>query len=242
MPARCRRDLTSPLLPPILDVTTSRHQFDAPCEEEVPLAPSTTADYSARVARLDLAPTHRQPGPLRLLLATAVSLAGSLGVDAALVAIGTRAFPSTAGYTHFRFSDYAKLTVIGVMVACVAWPVVTRISWAPRWLFLRLAILVTLLLWLPDLYILKNGQPAKAVAILMVMHLAIALVTYNALVRIAAVQPPGQRARHAAPLALAPGTCPTTRKVTGAGHPSDPQGRSKNQPADSRPGVTPEWT
>jgi hypothetical protein len=44
---------------------------------------------------------------------------------------------------------------------------------------------VTLVLFLPDLYILKQGQPAKAVAVLMLMHLAIALVTYNALVRLA---------------------------------------------------------
>jgi hypothetical protein len=72
-----------------------------------------------------------------------------------------------------------------VIIASVAWPVTTRITSAPRWMFFRMAILVTLVLWLPDLYILDRGQPAKAVAVLMVMHLAIALVTYNALVRIA---------------------------------------------------------
>jgi hypothetical protein len=44
---------------------------------------------------------------------------------------------------------------------------------------------VTLVLWLPDIYILHQGQSAKAVAVLMTMHLAVALVTYNALVRIA---------------------------------------------------------
>ena len=104
---------------------------------------------------------------------------------------------STQGYVHFRFSDYAKLTVIGVVIACAAWPMVTRISSAPRWLFFRLAILVTLFLWLPDLSILYNGQPPKAVAILMLMHLAIALVAYNALVRIAAVRPSARRAHHA---------------------------------------------
>ena len=122
-------------------------------------------------------------------LATAISLAGSLGVDAALVAIGMAVFPSTKGYVHFQFHDYARLTIIGVIIACAAWPIVTRISSAPRWLFFRLAILVTLVLWLPDLYILAKGQPAKAVAVLMCMHLAIALVTYNALVHIAPVRP-----------------------------------------------------
>jgi hypothetical protein len=52
-----------------------------------------------------------------------------------------------------------------------------------------MAVLVTLVLWLPDLYILVRGQPPRAVAVLMVMHLAIALITYNSLVRIAPVTP-----------------------------------------------------
>ncbi len=148
----------------------------------------TMIDRWLDLVKVDFAPRHRQPSTIRLLVATVVSLAGSLGVDAAIVAVGTAVFPSTKGYVHFQFHDYAKLTVIGVIIACIAWPIVTRISSAPRWLFFRLAILVTLVLWLPDVYILVKGQPAKAVAILMVMHLAIALVTYNALVHLAPVR------------------------------------------------------
>jgi Family of unknown function (DUF6069) len=128
---------------------------------------------------------HRQPRALRYVVATVVAVAASLGVDMLLVAIGVHLFPATKGYVHFRFSDYGKLTVIGVVGACIGWPVVTWISSSPRWLFFRLAILVTLVLWLPDLWILSQGQPAKAVLVLVVMHLAIAVVTYNALVRIA---------------------------------------------------------
>jgi hypothetical protein len=141
------------------------------------------------LVRVDLAPAHQQPSAVRVAIATAASLAGSLAADAILVVIGEAVFPSTKGYGHFQFSDYAKLTVIGVLIACVAWPVVTRISSAPRWLFFRMAILVTLVLWLPDLYILHGGAPSRAVAVLMVMHLAIALVTYNCLVHIAGVAP-----------------------------------------------------
>jgi hypothetical protein len=126
--------------------------------------------------KIDFAPKHRQPRLALILIATIVSVAGSLAADAILVAIGTRVFPSTVGYVHFRFS------------ACVGWPVVTRISSNPSWVFVRMAILVTLVLWLPDLYILAKGQPAKAVAVLMVMHLAIGVVTYNALVRIAPIK------------------------------------------------------
>ena len=146
-------------------------------------------DRALRLARVDFAPAHRQPSAARVAAASVISVAGSLAADAVLVAIGTVIFPSTKGYVHFRFSDYAKLTVIGVVIACLAWPVVTRISSAPRWLFLRMAVLVTLVLWLPDLYILASGEPLRAVAVLMVMHLAIAVVTYNCLVRIARVEP-----------------------------------------------------
>jgi len=125
----------------------------------------------------------------RILLATVAAVAGTLGADALLVVIGQAAFPGTRGYVHFQFPDYAKLTVIGVAIACAAWPVVTRISSDPRWLFFRMAILVTLVLWLPDVYILVRGQPADAVAVLFLMHLAIALVTYNLLVQLAPPRP-----------------------------------------------------
>ena len=145
-------------------------------------------DRGLRLARVDFAPAHRQPSGPRVVGALALSVAGSLAVDALLVALGEAVFPSTKGFGHFQFSDYAKLTVIGVVIACLAWPVVTRISSAPRWLFFRLAIAVTLVLWLPDLYILYQGESARAVAVLIVMHLAIALVTYNCLVRIAPVR------------------------------------------------------
>ncbi len=141
------------------------------------------------LSRLDFSPPHRPPSTTRVVVATLACTAGSLVADALLVLVGEAIFPGTKGYVHFRFSDYAKLTVIGVIIAGAAWPVVARLSSAPRWLFSRLAIMVTLLLWLPDLYILYQGQPARAVAVLMVMHLAIALVTYNLLVRAAPVRP-----------------------------------------------------
>jgi hypothetical protein len=154
----------------------------------------TPLQRSMALFRLDFTPTHRLPPAGRLILATLLSIAGSLAADAALIAIGTRVFPSTKGYVHFQFHDYATLTVIGVVIACVAWPVVVRISSAPRWLFFRLAILVTVVLLLPDVYILHQGQPARGVCFLMLMHLAIGLVTYNLLVRLA----PARRNRHAA--------------------------------------------
>jgi hypothetical protein len=138
---------------------------------------------------VDFPADHGQPRPLWWAVASAAALVGSLAADALLVAIGTAVFPATTGYPHFRFSDYGKLTVIGVIIACVAWPVVTFVSSTPRRLFFRLAVVVTVVLWAPDLWILGQGQPVRAVLVLMAMHLAIALLTYNALVHLAPPRP-----------------------------------------------------
>ena len=152
------------------------------------MATDVTLERLLGVLKVDFAPRHRQPSGARVVLATIVALVGSLAADALLVALGGAVFPSTKGYTHFQFSDYSKLTIIGVVIACVAWPIVTRISSAPRWLFFRLAIAVTFVLFLPDFYILKQGQPAKAVVVLLCIHVAIAFVTYNALVHLAPIR------------------------------------------------------
>jgi hypothetical protein len=164
----------------------------------LPVELPVPVERTLRQFRVDFEPEHEQPAIGLVLLATAAALAGSLLADAILVKIGEAVFPATKGYVHFRFSDYAKLTIIGVIIACVAWPIVTRMSSDPRWLFFRQAIAVTLVLFLPDLYLLYRGQPGDAVAVLMLMHLAIALVTYNALVHIARVRPAVTSRRHGA--------------------------------------------
>jgi hypothetical protein len=157
-------------------------------------------------AKVDFRPANRPPAWWRVGLATVLAIVGSLAADAALVALGKHVFPATKNFVHFQFHDYAKLTVIGVIIACAGWPIVTRISSAPRWLFFRLAIAVTLVLFLPDLWIWVRGEPGQGVCVLLAMHVAIALVTYNALVHVApvgpaldatsAAPPPGAPARH----------------------------------------------
>lgn len=141
------------------------------------------------LAHVDFKPAYRPPTALRLAVATVTAIVASLVADAFLVVIGTALFPATKGYVHFQFGDYAKLTIIGVIIACLGWPVVPRITSVPRWLFVRMAILVTLVLWLPDLFLLVVlHQPLHAVLVLMSMHVAIALVTYNLLVHAAPVR------------------------------------------------------
>jgi hypothetical protein len=136
-------------------------------------------------ARVDLPRGTAQPSPLRFVLATVIAVAGSLVACWLLATLAQLVVPSTRGYGHFRFPDYAKLTVIGVVVSCLAWPVVTWFSSQARRGFLVLALLVTLASLAPDVWIWMHGQPAAGVLTLMLMHLALLVVTYPALVLIA---------------------------------------------------------
>ena len=142
---------------------------------------------------LDFVPAEPRMSWSRWAAASVVAVIGSLATDAALVAAGKAVFPGTAHFVHFAFQDYARLTIIGVVVACVGWPVVTRGLVRPRWVFLRAAVAVTVVLLVPDLYIWRQGESGRAVLVLVAMHLAIAVVTYNALVRIAPAGEPGVR-------------------------------------------------
>lgn len=141
-----------------------------------------------RVARLDLQPAV-PPRPIRLLVATIVSLVLSLGLSALAVHVARVEFPSTRHFSHFLAADYGTLTVVGVLLAAGAWAVLVRVSSAARWLFFRLAVISTFVLWIPDVVLLGLGQTPAGVATLMVMHLLIALATYNVLVRSAPARP-----------------------------------------------------
>lgn len=135
-------------------------------------------------------PSREQPSEGRFFVVAVLAILGSLAADALIVALAGHLDPAIKNYPHFRFDDYGTLTVVGVFCACVAWTVVRHISSSPRWVFLRLAILVTLVLWVPDLYLFTKHEPASAVTVLMLMHLAVALVTYNLLVRYASTSTP----------------------------------------------------
>lgn len=125
---------------------------------------------------------------MRVLWVSVLSMVVSLAGDAGLVKWATSAFPSTKDYAHYRFVDYGPLTIVGVAGACLAWFAITRVTSSPRWLFFRLAVTVMFGLWIPDLYLFVRGEPTSAVLSLMLMHLVIALVTYNALVHLAPVR------------------------------------------------------
>ena len=149
------------------------------------MPPASRVRSALRVARIDGRGCRPGPAAPALVAATVLALAASLAVDAVVVLGATRVFVGTRGYGHFHVSDYGTVTAIGVVVAAAAWPVVIRVSWAPRWLYLRLAVAVTVVSLLPDVWLLVGGAPGEAVATLMVLHLAVAVVTYSVVVRVA---------------------------------------------------------
>jgi hypothetical protein len=128
-------------------------------------------------------PAHR-----RVMTAGLAAAALSLAADVVLVAIGRTAFTVPASFGKFAFGTYALLTALGVAGATLAWDAVARLSSRPNWLLTRLAALVTALLLIPDFLLLGTpGNPTGPVVILMLMHLAIAVVTYTALIKVAPV-------------------------------------------------------
>lgn len=143
-------------------------------------------DDAMRVSRIDFQPAPRQPSVPVTALGIAVGVLLSVAVNALIVHVAIGLYPALAGYEHFRFSDYARLTVVGALIACGGWPILTRVSSAPVPVYLTLAVLGTLVLWLPDLYILfALREPAHAVATLMVMHVAVPLVSCASMIAIA---------------------------------------------------------
>jgi hypothetical protein len=129
-------------------------------------------------------PTHR-----RVVAAGLAAAAVSLAADLMLATIGQAAFTVPASFGKFAFGTYALLTVLGVAGAAATWAAVARLSSRPKWLLTRLAALVTALFLIPDFLLLGTpGNPAGPVAMLMLMHLAIAVITYAALTELAPVR------------------------------------------------------
>lgn len=161
---------------------------------------SSTWDRARTYFRIDLPGLRMQPRAGRFVVATLVAVVGSVAACAVLAWIGMLVFPETRGYEHFQFADYTKLTVIGVVIACLGWLAAAAVSSQARRLYLWAAVIVTVLSFAPDWWILIHGQSPAGVFMLAVMHVAVAVVTYLAVVWIA---PQRDRARTPEPASAA---------------------------------------
>jgi hypothetical protein len=132
---------------------------------------------------------HAPPSDARVLVATVLAAGASLFGDAVVVRWTTNSDRALLHYSHFRFGDYGTFTIVGVLGAGLAWWIVARVVARPRGAFFRLALAVTVVLWLPDVWLLVRGDPGRAVATLVLMHVVVAVVTYNALVHVAPPRP-----------------------------------------------------
>lgn len=122
------------------------------------------------------------PSGRRVTLVTVLAAMVSLVVNAALVWLAKAFDPAIQHFSHFRLSDYGTLTAIGVAGAGVAWYLSSHNLAAPRRTFFRIAVVAMLVLWLPDVWLLLKHEPTRAVVFLIIMHLTVALITYNFLV------------------------------------------------------------
>ena len=125
---------------------------------------------------------HPTPSALRVAVITVLSALASIVVNAGLVWLAKASDPSLQHYSHFRLWDYGTLTAVGVVAAGAAWYVATRNLPTPRHTFFRVAVVVTLALWVPDTWLLIKHEPTRAVIFLVVMHATVALITYNFLI------------------------------------------------------------
>lgn len=138
-----------------------------------------------KALRLDLPGGSAQPAWWRWVIGTIVAVIASLLVCFLLAKGVSAADPSLNGYAHFQFSDYSRLTIVGVVAACIGWPIATLLSSAARRIYLWAAIVVVVVSLAPDAWILHLGQPTAGVVTLVAMHVGLGLVTYPAMVFIA---------------------------------------------------------
>jgi hypothetical protein len=139
----------------------------------------------AALIRADLPGRRGTPHASRFVIAAVAAVLLSLLACAAVAAVTIALVPSVGGYEHLRFHDWAKLTVVGIVLASLGWPLAGALWSRARVPFLILTALVTVVSFAPDLWIWRQGQPTAGVLALLVMHVAVAVVTYPALVLIA---------------------------------------------------------
>lgn len=126
-----------------------------------------------------------RPNALMALVALVPATIGSIGADIVLIKLGVKFLRAPTNYSHFQFHAYATLTSLGVVTAGLAWPFIAGLSSRPNRLYGQLAVGVTVVLLLPDVYLLLRHEPVRAVTVLALMHLAVAVVTYLVMISVA---------------------------------------------------------
>lgn len=139
--------------------------------------------------RLDLRPLRPLPSLGRIALAGLLSALASVVACVIISEAGKALLSPPASFDKFNPPGYIVLTVLGVAAATVGWAILVRMTSQPRWCLKVAAVIVTIVLLLPDVAILPH-DPTGAVIVLMIEHVVIAVITTWLLLR---VSPPGTR-------------------------------------------------
>jgi hypothetical protein len=124
---------------------------------------------------------------MRIALATAIALIIAVPLDLAIEAFARQAFSVSPDFPPFQGS-VAPYSAGGIILAGVVYAVLRRVVPDSDRVYVRIAIVVLVLSWIPDvalLFINEPGATVPAVASLMVMHAVAAAVVVTLLVRIA---------------------------------------------------------
>lgn len=171
---------------PVHDSASGVHRPSGRSDPLVPIPNWPPLQWAVRLTRLNLRPAVVQPSFARTGLGILVGVLLSLLVNWLIVRAAIAVLPDLGAFPHFQPSDYGRLTVLGSLIACVGWPILTRLSSSPGWIYGWIAALGTLVLWLPDVYIWAVlHEPGPAVLVLAAMHVSVVLVSCVCMVLIA---------------------------------------------------------
>jgi hypothetical protein len=121
-----------------------------------------------------------------LLAATAIAAVVATGIDLAIQEFARSTFAVPREFEPFQ-GTVAPYTIGGVVLAAIAFWIVSRFSRDLAHVYTRLAIGALLLSWIPDLALLAIHEPGAsvpAVASLMTMHAAAAAIVTSLLLRL----------------------------------------------------------
>ena len=117
---------------------------------------------------------------MRIALATAIAVVLAVPLDLAIEAIARQAFAVSPEFEPFQ-GTVAPYTAGAVILAGATFAVVRRFSRNAGRTYVRLALLVLVLSWIPDVALLAIHDPGAtvpAVASLMLMHAVTALICH----------------------------------------------------------------
>ncbi|MEK6227581.1 MAG: DUF6069 family protein [Chloroflexota bacterium] len=128
---------------------------------------------------------------MRIVVATAIALIVAIPLDLAIEAFARQGFAVSPEFEPFR-GTVAPYTAGGVVLAGAAFAVLQRFVRDAAPVYVRIAIVVLVLSWIPDvalLFINEPGATLAAVGSLMVVHAVAAAIAVTSLVRIASRAP-----------------------------------------------------